>query len=307
MAIAANASAAATAEALVQDLAGAKQALDASRPTAVNLMWATERIYQLARSLIDRLGDKLTVQQIKARILLEAKELADDDVRINRRLGFHGAAVVPEKANILHHCNTGSLATVGFGTALGIIYAAHEQGKKVHVWVDETRPRLQGAKLTCWELMRAGVDLDLIADSASGFLMQQGKVDVVVFGADRVAANGDVANKIGTYNLAIVAREHGVPVYAAVPTRSVPVCVRQCSAINHDRVVLSRSTIDLNLKDGSGIPIEERSASEVTEIGICVHCLRSLLNLVIHPLNHDSQAQVALRLRTSKCTTQHLT
>jgi len=263
MAIAANASAAATAEALVQDLAGAKQALDASRPTAVNLMWATERIYQLARSLIDRLGDKLTVQQIKARILLEAKELADDDVRINRRLGFHGAAVVPEKANILHHCNTGSLATVGFGTALGIIYAAHEQGKKVHVWVDETRPRLQGAKLTCWELMRAGVDLDLIADSASGFLMQQGKVDVVVFGADRVAANGDVANKIGTYNLAIVAREHGVPVYAAVPTRSVPVCVRQCSTNNLDRVVLSRSTIDLNLKDGSGIPIEERSASRL--------------------------------------------
>jgi methylthioribose-1-phosphate isomerase len=171
--------------------------------------------------------------------------LADEDVEINRRMGFHGAEVIPDGANLLHHCNTGTLAAVDFGTALGVIYACQEQGKQIHVWVDETRPRLQGARLTAWELMRAEVPMHLIADNAAGHLMRTGKVDVVVFGADRVAANGDVANKIGTYKLGVVARENGIPVYAVVPT----------------------STIDLNLPDGDHIPIEERDGSEVIYVG----------------------------------------
>jgi methylthioribose-1-phosphate isomerase len=171
--------------------------------------------------------------------------LADEDVEINRRMGFHGAEVIPDGANLLHHCNTGKLAAVDFGTALGVIYACQEQGKQIHVWVDETRPRLQGARLTAWELMRAEVPMHLIADNAAGHLMRTGKVDVVIFGADRVAANGDVANKIGTYKISVVARENGIPVYAVVPT----------------------STIDLNLPDGDHIPIEERDAGEVLYVG----------------------------------------
>jgi methylthioribose-1-phosphate isomerase len=178
-------------------------------------------------------------------LLVEAETLADEDVEINRRMGFHGAEVIPNGANLLHHCNTGTLAAVDFGTALGVIYACQEQGKQIHVWVDETRPRLQGARLTAWELMRAEVPMHLIADNAAGHLMRTGKVDVVIFGADRVAANGDVANKIGTYKLGVVARENGIPVYAVVPT----------------------STIDLNLADGDQIPIEERDGSEVTLVG----------------------------------------
>ena len=174
----------------------------------------------------------------------EAQELADQDVEINTRMSKHGAAVVPSGANVIHHCNTGALATVDVGTALGVITECHSQGKGVHVWVDETRPRLQGARLTAFELQRAGVPMHLISDSASGQLMQDGKVDIVLFGADRVASNGDCCNKIGTYNLSVVARENGVPVYAVVPT----------------------STIDLSLATGKEIPIEERSADEVTTI-----------------------------------------
>ncbi|HRW46535.1 MAG TPA: S-methyl-5-thioribose-1-phosphate isomerase, partial [Caldilinea sp.] len=163
---------------------------------------------------------------------------------INRRMGFHGAALIADGANLLHHCNTGALATVDFGTALGVIFACHEQGKQIHVWVDETRPRLQGARLTAWELMQRGIPMHLIADNAAGHLLRTGQVDAVIFGADRVAANGDVANKIGTYKLAVVARENGIPVYAVVPT----------------------STVDLDLADGDAIPIEERAADEVTHI-----------------------------------------
>ena len=165
-------------------------------------------------------------------------------------MGYNGAEVMPAGANILHHCNTGALATVDFGTALGVIYACHEQGKNIHVWVDETRPRLQGARLTAWELMRAEVPMHLIADNAAGHLMRTGQVDVVLFGADRVAANGDVANKIGTYKLGVVAKENGIPVYAVVPT----------------------STIDLSLASGDEIPIEERGPEEVTQIGDAVDC-----------------------------------
>lgn len=239
MALAAFHSRATDRAALLEDLRRAKATLDAARPTAVNLSWATDRMLACAES-----AQAATVEELRHLLLAEANAIADEDVEINRRLGFHGAALIKDGANLLHHCNTGSLATVGFGTALGVIYACAEQGKRVHVWVDETRPRLQGARLTAWELMRAEIPMHLIADNAAGHLMRTGQVDAVLFGADRVAANGDVANKIGTYKLAVVACENGIPVYAAVPT----------------------STIDLNLTSGDEIPIEERSAEEVTHI-----------------------------------------
>lgn len=243
MALAAQTSPATTVDALLDDLAAAKAVLDAARPTAVNLSWATARLLELAHSVAAEPG--ATLAMVAAALLAEAEALADEDVAINRRMGYNGAAVIPDGANLLHHCNTGSLATVDFGTALGVIYACQEQGKRIHVWVDETRPRLQGARLTAWELMRAEVPMHLIADNAAGSLMRAGKVDVVIFGADRVAANGDVANKIGSYQISVLARENGIPVYAVVPT----------------------STIDLNLADGDLIPIEERDAREVTHIG----------------------------------------
>ena len=187
---------------------------------------------------------------MRSAILAEAQRIADEDVAINRRMGAFGAAIVPQAvapqtANILTHCNAGSLATVDYGTTLGVVRAAIEAGKQVHVWVDETRPRLQGARLTAFELMRDGIPMTLIADNAAGMLMRLGKVDLVLFGADRVAANGDVANKIGSYKLAVIARENGVPCYSVVPT----------------------PTIDLSLAHGDLIPIEERDAREVTHVG----------------------------------------
>ncbi|MDE0461735.1 MAG: S-methyl-5-thioribose-1-phosphate isomerase [Caldilineaceae bacterium] len=246
MALAAHLSDADDNAALLDDLRQAKDTLDAARPTAVNLAWATRRLFTLAEEIAgEAASGQSSTYELKQALLAEAEALADEDVRINRRMGFNGAAVVPDGANLLHHCNTGSLATVDFGTALGVIYACQEQGKDIHVWVDETRPRLQGARLTAWELMRAEVPMHLIADNAAGHLMRTGQVDVVVFGADRVAANGDVANKIGTYKVAVVARENGIPVYCVAPT----------------------STVDLDLPDGDHIPIEERGAEEVAEIG----------------------------------------
>ena len=239
MALAAHLSAASDRTALLADLRAAKTLLDAARPTAVNLSWATARLLDVA--LESPLAE---VDALRSALLAEAEALADQDVEINRRMGFHGAEVVPDGANILHHCNTGALATVDFGTALGVIFACQEQGKHIHVWVDETRPRLQGARLTAWELMNAEIPMHLIADNAAGHLMRTGKVDVVLYGADRVAANGDVANKVGSYKLAVVARENGIPVYSVVPT----------------------STIDLALPTGDDIPIEERDAEEVTHI-----------------------------------------
>ncbi len=241
MALAARISPAADRKSLLNDLRRAKQTLDAARPTAVNLSWATRRMLTVA----EQSDSGRDADALRRALLAEAEALADEDVEINRRMGFNGAAVVPDGANLLHHCNTGSLATVDFGTALGVIYACQEQGKEIHVWVDETRPRLQGARLTAWELMRAEVPMHLIADNAAGHLMRTGQVDVVVFGADRVAANGDVANKIGTYKVAVVSRENGIPVYCVAPT----------------------STVDLALPDGDQIPIEERGAEEVAQIG----------------------------------------
>ena len=185
------------------------------------------------------------VNAIRSALLAEAERLADEDVAINRRMGANGATVIPHGANILHHCNTGSLAAVDYGTALGVVRAAWEQGNPVHVWVDETRPRLQGARLTAWELMQAGIPMHLIADNAAGHLMLTGKVDVVIFGADRIAANGDVANKIGSYKLAVLAKENGIPCYSVAPT----------------------STVDLNASTGDAIPIEERPSDEVTHFG----------------------------------------
>lgn len=239
MALAAYTSPATDRNSLLCDLRRAKTVLDAARPTAVNLSWATARMMELAEHTVAP-----TMDDLRSALLAEADAIADEDIAINRRLGFHGAALIADGANLLHHCNTGALATVDFGTALGVIYACAEQGKRIHVWVDETRPRLQGARLTAWELMRAGIPMHLIADNAAGHLMRTRQVDAVIFGADRVAANGDVANKIGTYKLAVVARENNIPVYAAVPT----------------------STIDLSLPDGDQIPIEERGAEEVTTI-----------------------------------------
>lgn len=241
MALAAYTSSALDRDSLLSDLAAAKETLDAARPTAVNLAWATARLLDLAEHTV-----LPNVDDLRSALLAEAEALADEDVEINRRMGYHGAAIVPDGANILHHCNTGSLATVDFGTALGVIYACQEQGKNVHVWVDETRPRLQGARLTAWELMRAGVPMHLIADNAAGHLMRTGQVDVVLYGADRVAANGDVANKIGTYKLSVVARENGIPVYSVAPA----------------------STVDLMLASGNDIPIEERGAEEVACVGV---------------------------------------
>lgn len=218
----------------------AQASLDAARPTAVNLAWATARVANAVVAAAARGGAGAA-----AAALVAAHALAEEDVAINRALARHGANLVPQGARILHHCNTGALATVDVGTALGVIYECAAQGKGVSVWVDETRPRLQGARLTAWELMRARIPMQLIVDGAAGGLFRAGRIDVFLFGADRVAANGDVANKVGTFSAAVLAREHGVPAYACVPT----------------------STIDLATATGADIAIEERGADEVTQPG----------------------------------------
>jgi methylthioribose-1-phosphate isomerase len=247
MALAAQQSSARDREGLLSDLAQAKDLLDAARPTAVNLSWATGRVLDLAQhiALLDVGDPRLVADRARSLVLAEAQRIADEDIEVNRRIGACGAEVVPVQANILTHCNTGSLATVDYGTALGVVRAAVAAGKRVHVWVDETRPRLQGARLTAWELLRDDIPMTLIADNAAGMLMRAGRVDLVLYGGDRVAANGDVANKVGSYKLAVLARENGVPCYSVVPT----------------------STIDLALAHGDLIPIEERDRDEVVRIG----------------------------------------
>ena len=213
-----------------------------TRPTAVNLFWAIER---MKRSFATGAQAGESVDQIKDRLDREADAIHDEDVASCRAICAFGAAVVPDEARILTHCNAGALATAGYGTALGVIRGAVDAGKHVVVFADETRPFLQGARLTAWELVRDGIQTTVITDNMTCALMSQGKVDLVVVGADRIAANGDTANKIGTYGVAVLAREHNVPFYVAAPL----------------------STIDLNTPDGSHIPIEERSAREVTHIG----------------------------------------
>ena len=225
---------------VLAQLEQAAETLRQSRPTAVNLTWALDRILDLVHS-----SSFVTPDELRDLVLGEATRIAEEDVAINLALGAHGQGVIPDPAVIIHHCNTGSLAAVDYGTALGVIRLAHEKGKDVFVYVDETRPRLQGGRLTAWELQQYGVPFKVIADGASGYFMRSGKVDLCIVGADRVAANGDVANKIGTYNLAVVAHENKVPFYVAVP----------------------KSTIDLKTPSGDSIKIEERPAVEVTHAG----------------------------------------
>ncbi|MDD5167226.1 MAG: S-methyl-5-thioribose-1-phosphate isomerase [Syntrophales bacterium] len=253
-----------------------------ARPTARNLFWAVERMrgcFDKAAaalpteqkkgrpgprpakekttnqiSLFDSLADNVDKPivpeapwelQVKRALIEEAVRICEEDIAINRKIGEHGKALVKDGYNILTHCNAGALATAGYGTALGVIRAAWEEGKKIHVYVDETRPVLQGARLTAWELMKEGIPATLVTDNMAGFLMKQGKIDMIIVGADRIAANGDAANKIGTYSLAVLARAHGIPIYFAAPL----------------------STIDPATADGTGIVIEERQSCEVTTMG----------------------------------------
>jgi methylthioribose-1-phosphate isomerase len=242
MALAARTSQASTIAALQDDLEDAAAVLRKTRPTAVNLSWAVERMLATSRA-----SKQTEVDGMVQELIAEAQRVADEDVEINQRMGAHGATLVEDGFRILTHCNAGALATVDYGTALGVIRAAHEQYNNIHVWVDETRPRLQGARLTSWELMNEGIPMTLIADNVAGHLMRTGQVDIVFVGSDRTAANGDVANKIGTYKLAVLAKENGIPFYAVVPT----------------------STVDLAVPTGDDIPIEERGAEEVTHPGGC--------------------------------------
>ena len=213
-----------------------------TRPTAVNLFWAIAR---MKRAFAEAMRAGRSADEIRETLDAESARIHDEDVAGCRALGRHGAAVVPADARVLTHCNAGALATGGYGTALGVVRAAVEAGKRVAVYADETRPFLQGARLTAWELVRDGIETTVITEGMAGSLMRQGRVDVVVVGADRVAANGDVANKIGTYTVAVLAKEHGVPFYVAAPV----------------------STIDLETPDGAGIPIEERDGKEMTHLG----------------------------------------
>jgi methylthioribose-1-phosphate isomerase len=221
---------------LIADLQAASATLKAARPTAVNLAWAIDRILNKVSLL-----PSPTADSIRQFVLEEAQRIADEDVEINKRMGEHGAALIHDGDTIIHHCNTGALATVDWGTALGVIRTAHEQGKKIHVLVDETRPRLQGARLTAWELEQYGIPYEIISDNTAGYFLKAGKVQKCFVGSDRTAANGDVANKIGTYMLALAAYDNGVPFYPVVPT----------------------STIDLSVAHGDLIPIEERDPEEV--------------------------------------------
>jgi len=214
----------------------------ATRPTAVNLFWAID---WMKRSFSDGALAGESVDQLRSRLRLEALRIHDEDVASCRAIGSHGAALVPSDARILTHCNAGALATAGYGTALGVVRGAVEAGKRVRVLADETRPFLQGSRLTAWELVRDGIDTTVIIDNMAGALMRNQEIDLVVVGADRIAANGDTANKIGTYTLAVLAKEHGIPFYVAAPW----------------------STIDFSTDEGSQIPIEERDAKEVTHVG----------------------------------------
>ncbi len=210
-----------------------------TRPTGVNLFWAIRRMRDKVESLRVR-----PLPQIKQALIEEAQRMHAEDIAANQAMGRHGATLMPASGGVLTHCNAGALATCGYGTALGVIRAAVEQGKKIHVYADETRPFLQGSRLTAWELMKDGIPTTVISDNMAGAMMKQGKIGAIVVGADRIAANGDVANKIGTYTLAVLAKEHGIPFYVAAPF----------------------STIDLEMPHGNQIPIEQRNPKEVTHM-----------------------------------------
>ncbi len=225
------------------DLEAAAVRLSRTRPTAVNLFWALARMREEIAAAASLPG--AGPDDVRDRVVAAACALVDDDIRICRDLGRAGVELVPESASILTHCNAGALATAGYGTALGVVRAAAEAGRRVRVLADETRPFLQGARLTAWELQRDGIPVTVVTDNMAAHLMAQGEIDLVIVGADRIAANGDTANKIGTYGVAVLAREHAIPFYVAAPL----------------------STVDLDTPTGAGIPIEERGRAEVAEIG----------------------------------------
>ena len=229
-------------ESLRESMESLSTLMTSTRPTAVNLFWAIERMKkrfdELASEGVDNLDN--LVREMEA----EAVAIHKEDIEINRRMGAHGAELVPDGARILTHCNAGALATAGYGTALGVMYAAKAAGKQIEVFADETRPFLQGARLTAWELAKNDVPVTLITDNMAGYFMAKGEIDMVILGSDRIAGNGDVCNKIGTYSVAVLAKEHGIPFYAVAPT----------------------STFDLSITSGKEIPIEERSRDEVTHV-----------------------------------------
>ena len=228
-----------TVPALESDLNSIAEIIAATRPTAVNLFWGIRRMRDKFDSLKSR-----SIPEIKSALVEEGQRMHAEDIAANQAMGRHGATLMPDRGGVLTHCNAGALATAGYGTALGVIRAAVEQGKKIHVYADETRPFLQGSRLTAWELMKDGIPTTVISDNMAGAMMKQGKIGAIAVGADRIAANGDVANKIGTYTVAVLAKEHGIPFYVAAPF----------------------STIDLATSDGSKIPIEQRNVKEVTHI-----------------------------------------
>jgi methylthioribose-1-phosphate isomerase len=246
LALAANESSAQSAAAFLADLEFATVDLKASRPTAVNLTWALKRVMKVLKAYVVQ-NPTAVLEDLRQIVLTEAQRIADEDVAINKRMGENGSVLIDDGDTIIHHCNTGALAVVDWGTALGVIRTAHEQGKRLHVLVDETRPRLQGSRLTAWELGQYGIPYEIISDNMAGHFLRSGQVQKVFFGADRIAANGDVANKIGTYMLALAAHDNRVPVYSVAPT----------------------SSIDLSLANGSFIPIEERDQDEV--LGLQFH------------------------------------
>ncbi len=222
------------------DLKTAGVVLAASRPTAVNIAWGIQRMLQVAEAASG------SVETIRRQLIAEAQKIADEDVTINLQMARYGETLIDDGDTIIHHCNTGSLAAVDWGTALGVIRMAHQNGKHIHVLVDETRPRLQGARLTAWELSQYGIPYDIISDGAAGYFLSRGMAQKVFFGADRVTANGDVANKVGSYMLALAARDNAIPVYSVFPL----------------------STVDLTLQNGQDIPIEEREGDEVLDIEV---------------------------------------
>lgn len=223
---------------LIRNVKESIEFLRMTRPTAVNLFWALDRMAKVLDSVADK-----PVDRIRERLLQEAMTIFEEDRQVCRLMGRNGASLIPEEATVLTHCNAGGLATADYGTALGVIYAAVEMGKSVKVYVDETRPLLQGSRLSAWELIQSGIDATVICDSAAGFLMRQGRIDCILVGADRIAGNGDVANKIGTYTLAVLAEKHNVPFYVVAPI----------------------ATFDFSLGSGDKIPIEERSGEEVIQ------------------------------------------
>jgi methylthioribose-1-phosphate isomerase len=233
-----------THESFFRQLENVCEVLGRTRPTAVNLFWGLERMKRVAEANRDKKLD-----QIRDALKKEAIRIEQEDLTICKNIGKWGATLIPEGATVLTHCNAGGLATAGYGTALGVIRAAHEAGKNIKVFADETRPWLQGARLTAWELMKEGIPATLISDNMAGFFMNRGEITCCVVGADRIAANGDTANKIGTYSVAVLAKENNIPFYVAAPV----------------------STLDLSISDGSKIPIEERPSTEVTHIkGIAI-------------------------------------